>query len=613
MDRAQAKGSPLASRFIIVRNIFSLMGVRLFHGVVLTGLPLLTASCQGISVGLLIPLMKGMTGDFGFLQKVPVLNKAVSLFFALFPAVTVSHQSTFVVLTGFVFIFIALGLAMGYANNVLTSYWYGRFQRNASNYFFKRFLSFGKTFFDRTSYGYITLIFRYSGSLMGLLNMSKELVMSLSTLLIYLAIMVMVSKPLTCVVALVIPVYYFLIRRLVKKIQDNASQENQQKIQLEKKVFNVLSCIPLVKAGSKEASVYQEYVTANESLRKLDFKMARLQALVGPIQELIYTVLLLGIVCFVVLVVTRENPSKLPVFLVYFYMVKQLLPTIGTFNNLRSQWARLKPLLAELIKIMGDGEKFFIPEGDRIFTGLRDGLEFRGLSFSYAGGNKVLHGVSFRMERGKRTAIVGATGAGKTTLINLLVRFYDSPAGSILADGVDIREFTLKSLREQVALVSQDTFLFNDTLRANLTFGLERSIADEELDAVAQRARIDVWIRSLPAGWDTEIGDHGVKLSGGEKQRLEIARILLKGSPIFILDEATSSLDSVTECLIQEAMDEAAKGRTTIVIAHRLSTIRHADKIVVLEAGRVAEEGTLEALLAKQGRFFELWSAQKFQ
>jgi ABC-type multidrug transport system fused ATPase/permease subunit len=181
-----------------------------------------------------------------------------------------------------------------------------------------------------------------------------------------------------------------------------------------------------------------------------------------------------------------------------------------------------------------------------------------------------------------------------------------------MIDGVDIKEFTLKSLRERMALVSQEVLLFNDTLRNNITFGLDRDVDDEELKEVVKKARLYDFVNQLSEGFETEIGDRGIKLSGGEKQRVAIARAFLKGSEILILDEATSSLDSKTEILIQEAINEAAINRTTIVIAHRLSTIRHADKIAVLEEGRVVEWGSLQELLSREGKFYEYWEAQKF-
>ena len=235
----------------------------------------------------------------------------------------------------------------------------------------------------------------------------------------------------------------------------------------------------------------------------------------------------------------------------------------------------------------------------------------RNLTFGYSDNRTILDDVSFTLTKGTMTAIVGPTGAGKSTIINLLMRYYECPEGTIFIDDKDIRKLTLNSYLHHTALVSQETLLLHDSLRNNITYGLD-NISEEDLLDTVKRARLDSFVEALPEGLDTLIGDRGVKLSGGEKQRVSIARALLKGSDILILDEATSSLDSKTEKLIQEAIDEAVKGRTSIVIAHRLSTIKHADNIIVIEEGQCKEQGTLDELLAKKGAFHGLWEQQRF-
>ncbi|MDD5218937.1 MAG: ATP-binding cassette domain-containing protein, partial [Candidatus Omnitrophica bacterium] len=207
---------------------------------------------------------------------------------------------------------------------------------------------------------------------------------------------------------------------------------------------------------------------------------------------------------------------------------------------------------------------------------------------------------------------VRPTGSSKTTLINLILRFYDCPPGSIFMDAMDIREYSVKSLMRFMGVVGQDVLLFNESVRFNMTYGLERSFTDEELLDAARKARLDEFIRGLPKGLHTVIGERGIQLSGGERQRLSIARVFLKEPDILLLDEATNSLDSLTERLIQEAVDNAIQGRTALVIAHRLSTISHADQIIVLDHGSVVEQGSLQNLLAQKGKFWQYWEAQKF-
>ena len=253
-------------------------------------------------------------------------------------------------------------------------------------------------------------------------------------------------------------------------------------------------------------------------------------------------------------------------------------------------------------------------EGAHEFRGVEREICFERLSFNYPRQKKpALKNVSFKMEKGRMTAIVGLSGSGKTTLIHLLMRLYECPRGTLFADGRDICDFTLQSYHRRLAYIGQESLLFNETILFNLTYGLEETeFSQESLTRVLKQARLNDFVMTLPDGLNTPVGDRGIRLSGGERQRLSIARALLKQAEILVLDEATSALDSETERLIQEAVQDAVKDRTSIVIAHGVWTIRHADRIVGLEEGMIAEQGTLEELLARKGRFLKLWEAQKF-
>ena len=251
-------------------------------------------------------------------------------------------------------------------------------------------------------------------------------------------------------------------------------------------------------------------------------------------------------------------------------------------------------------------------QGKKIFTGLKRKIEFKHMNFSYTKDVQILKDLSFSIEKDKTIAIVGSTGSGKTTILNLLMRFYDIPPNTIFIDGTDIKDFSVLSLHNYIAIASQDALLFNDTIRNNLTYGLTRKISDKELYDALRKARLFRYVMALPNKVDAYIGERGVRLSGGEKQRLVVARMLIKSSEIFMLDEATSSLDSKTEQLVQEAINEVVKNRTSIIIAHRLSTIKHADKVLVIEDGKLVEAGSLDELIDKKGKFFEYWKSQKF-
>ena len=236
-------------------------------------------------------------------------------------------------------------------------------------------------------------------------------------------------------------------------------------------------------------------------------------------------------------------------------------------------------------------------------------IEFRDVSYAYDEDKNVLRHVNLDIEKGKTFALVGPSGGGKTTICHLIPHFYDVMSGEILLDGKEIHGLTLESVRRNIGIVQQDIFLFNDTMKENIRYG-RLDATDEEIIQAAKRANIHDYIMTLPDGYDTNIGERGIRLSGGQKQRLSIARVFLKNPPILILDEATSALDNTTEILIQQALDELCKGRTTLVVAHRLSTIKNADEIAVVSDGRITEQGTHEDLMARHGTYYDLYQLQ---
>ncbi|NDV12667.1 ABCB family ABC transporter ATP-binding protein/permease [Crenobacter caeni] len=275
-------------------------------------------------------------------------------------------------------------------------------------------------------------------------------------------------------------------------------------------------------------------------------------------------------------------------------------------------YREIRHALADMERMFGllrQDEEVADAPGAKVLVGNEATVSFDAVDFSYDGKREILKQVSFTIPAGKTLAVVGASGAGKSTLARLLFRFYDVSGGAVRVNGTDIRQLTQDSLRAHIGIVPQDTVLFNDTIWANIAYGRPEASREEVIDA-ARRAHIHAFVEGLPDGYDTQVGERGLKLSGGEKQRVAIARALLKNPPIMIFDEATSALDSRTERAIQQELAAAASGRTTLVVAHRLSTIVDADEIVVLDAGRVVERGSHRALVAAGGRYSALWAMQ---
>ena len=292
----------------------------------------------------------------------------------------------------------------------------------------------------------------------------------------------------------------------------------------------------------------------------------------------------------------------------FIVSVNMFITPVMTLINFMEQFENGITGFERFCEIMDEKPETDSP--DAVDAGELEGrIEFRNVSYAYDEDKNVLRHVDLTIEKGKTFALVGPSGGGKTTICHLIPHFYDVISGEILLDGKDIHTLTLESVRRNIGIVQQDIYLFNDTMKENIRYG-KLDATDEEIIGAAKRANIHDYIMSLPDGYETKIGERGVRLSGGQKQRLSIARVFLKNPPILILDEATSALDNTTEILIQQALDELCRGRTTLVVAHRLSTIKNADEIAVVSDGRIVEQGTHDQLMELHGQYYELYQLQ---
>lgn len=575
------------------------------------GLALIAMCLNIIMLSFIIHLTNGLiNNDFQIVKDLKICR----IIYHAFPRLFVSSSSLFILLALVTYATAFLKNVSSYAASL--SIWKFALQTSSKikRLIFSRYLSFGKMYFDNNNMGYLNYILtNFSTEVPGLIKSLHVTLSQTFMLFAYLFIMCKISWKLTIIVFVTLSIAGFFLKKIVEHLKAKSPAFTKAQIGISNSIFNILSCMLLVKSYALEEQESRRFAEISDREAKLSLGMAKKIQLMEPIEDMTVITVMVIVATVTGFLVSKDPSFKVANIFVFLYLVRNSIPAFNSINTYRVALAKAKGPIIDLMKILNDNNKYFVICGNREFTGLRNSIEFCNLSFSYVKGITALKGLTFSIDKGKTTAIVGPTGAGKTTLLNLIMRFYDCPPSSIRMDGIDIRDFTLKSLMPHIAMVSQDVLLLSDTIRNNIIYGVDgESITEEKLIYVAQKARLYDFITQLPDKFDTLVGDRGIKLSGGEKQRISIARALLKDSEILILDEATSSLDTKTERLIQQAIEEATRGRTTIVVAHRLSTIKHADKIVVIEGGRLIEEGPLNELVAREGHFYLYWEAQKF-
>ena len=415
------------------------------------------------------------------------------------------------------------------------------------------------------------------------------------------------SWKLAIIAFIIFPLGVIPIKELGKRMRKFARKGQQRYGLLTTFLHETITGNRIVKAFTMEEYEKRRFAEENERLFKTFLKRIRVRALTAPIMESLGGVAAAVIIWVGGYMVTRGELT-LGGFVSFIVAIFMLYPNIRELSKVNLEIQEGLAGAGRIFELLDTAAEITDKEGAVRLPPISQEIDFQKVTFKYEE-EVVLKDISLHVKVGEIIALVGMSGAGKTSLVNLLPRFYDVEKGQIRIDGYDIREVTLKSLREQIGLVTQQTILFNDTVRNNISYGNLKSTEQEILEA-AKAANAHDFIQRMPQGYETTIGEQGVKLSGGERQRLSIARALLKNAPILILDEATSSLDSDSETEVQRALEELMKGRTVFVIAHRLSTIRNAHRIVVFSEGQIVEEGTHEELISLQGEYRRLYDLQ---
>lgn len=486
-----------------------------------------------------------------------------------------------------------------------------KLQRDMRRDLFKKYQTLSTSFYDENKTG--DLLTRLVNDLFEVSELAhhgpENLLLAILMFAGTFTILITIDLYLTLIVVAIVP---FLVAATVisrRGMKTAMKSYRKQTAVINSTLENSLTGIRETKCYAREHYEIEKFSEANGLLARLRGKamhyMASYETVMAFISDFLYFVIVL--VGGIFFIKGRIDPGEFAAFILYIGM---FLTPIQKITYLFEQFQEGMTGFARFSEIMDLEEE--CDTGTDILSNTEGNIEFEGVTFSYASAKEklVVSNLNLSVPSGKTVALVGPSGGGKTTLCNLIPRLYDVDSGRITVDGKDIRDFTLKSLRSSIGIVSQNVFLFDGTIKENIAYG-NPNATDDEIISAAKRANIHDFVMTLDGGYDTQVGERGIKLSGGQRQRVAIARVFLKNPSILILDEATSALDNVTEMQIQKSLEELSRGRTVLVVAHRLSTVKNADKIVVIDKSGIIEEGTHSELVALGGEYAELYRASQ--
>ncbi|BAZ06081.1 ABC transporter ATP-binding protein [Calothrix sp. NIES-3974] len=561
---------------------------------------------NGISTALIVPVILKIVGQEVDLRDSPSLIKAI-----MAPFDDIDEQYRAMVMSGAIILTLLLKNMASYASAIAAGSLKRKIATQMREDAIDMLMSVDINYFAKSKLG--DLMNRFNGEIpkaaTSLSNFVRLVTLSI-TILVFLSILLSISWELTICSTILLSLVTIVNQYPIYRSRSLGKELSESSKLLTNSMIETISGIRIIKGNTHEEITKKKINSLVQRKEDAEYKSQLFAEIIAPSGEFVGIVALILIVFIARFIFADRIASLSAILLSYLLVLMRLLPFLSQLNNLRSTFANNAAAVDFVVDFLRRDNKPFMGNGNIQLPELRDKIEFKDLIFSYPGQEKqVLKGVNLTLPKGTTLALVGSSGAGKSTLADLLPRFYEPDSGCIMIDGIDLRDYDIKSVREKMGIVSQDTFLFNDTVLNNIAYGRPGATEDDVIQA-AQRANAYEFIVKLPQGFATIVGDRGVMLSGGQRQRISIARALLRDPEILILDEATSALDTVSERLVQQAIDELSCDRTTLVIAHRLSTIKNADQIAVMDQGRVVELGTHDELLEKGSYYSRLYSMQ---
>lgn len=432
-------------------------------------------------------------------------------------------------------------------------------------------------------------------------------------IIIFLVLMVAMSPRLSLMAFVLLPLTVLLIGKLGKSLKRTSSKQKEKIGILLSIMDETLGGLRIIKGFNAEQKINQKFSHENEEYTRISIRMNRKADLASPLSEFLGVTVLVAILYFGGRMVINDGTMDGAMFITYLAMFTQLLTPAKAFASAYSSIQKGMASVERIDKILSAEVDIKDATNAKALNTFEKEIEYKNVSFAYRKGDVgwVLNNINLKIPKGKTVALVGQSGSGKTTMADMLPRFYDTTHGDIFIDGISLKEAKIKDVRALMGIVTQESILFNDTVFNNIAFGID-NVTEAQVIEAAKIANAHDFIMQMPNGYQTNIGDRGSKMSGGQRQRISIARAVLKNPPVLILDEATSALDTESERLVQDALNNLMKNRTSVVIAHRLSTIQHADEIIVMQKGIIVEQGTHKELLEKAGVYKKLHDLQSF-